>query len=1352
VADPTITVRGRSDFSAVQSGLGKLRATAVAAVAGVAAAGAAAAREAVNQQREVARSAAALGANPEQQKRLGKIAGRLYGQAYGESFAEVAGDVEAVKSAFRGLGGRELEDVTRRAIGVADVFQYDLPSAVSTASVAVKSGLAKNATEALDLITRTSQKVPAALRENVLEAVDEYAPFFADLGFTGSQAFATIAAGAAKGQYGIDKVGDSVKEFGIRATDMSTSSVAAYDAIGLNAEDMADRLLAGGTSAQEATRKIIRGLLSIESPSKRANSAIALFGTPIEDLGVKGIPDFLRSLADGQKGLDDFEGAADRAGNTLNDTTAVKLTALKRTVQQAIIDEVGKRALPVLDDLADAGTNIADAWARGGVDAAVREVERLTGAQGRLTPMLEAGQSVLASVEKILRKVGPAALDASDGLGFLASPLSLIDDAFSAIATVVDAIPDGLLALGIQAGAAALILPRLTAAIVATGGAMTTATMSTLSFTAAMRAAGTPAHAAAVGRIGSVAKQAAGIGGILALTSGMSEASAEGTTMSSVLKGAAGGAGIGAMFGPIGALVGAGAGVGLTALTGAFAETTDEAEKTRLELLRTEGLQNAKDDADSLAQALAGVANAYGETSRAAVKASFTGEDGKLDADIAKLRELGVSMDSIVSATLGQADAQRVVDQALAGNIEGLTVRANEAKAAYDLVKMGSREVVDQTGRVIGRQQLSNEQVKVYEDAWRKAKAAVDEASILQGTFGSRIEETGGTIEAYRSKVEGLAEALGLTVRQYRQFPQAVRTEIEAEDLPETARGALRLIERYQGLQRFDRIRAVISAPGVDLTGRQVRTLGRTYGLVPKQVRTLLRLEGVDAAARQARRASEGVKSIEKARPNLDPMVKGVLASLRSAEQGARRGAGNVNRELRDGTRRARADLGPFGASVSAGLGPIRGIAAAGGRGIGGDLKAGIFAGFGGTASALAAEARAAVRAAITAGRQEGKIRSPSRETRYIGEMLGKGLADGMNARRRDAEKNGRDLVAAALAGVTAGSDGVGKSLDKLTRLIEKRIDLKDDQKERQRERAVLRALRDEYAALTKIGKRQDANQRQLDRAKETLKGKVDAANAYAAAIKAGIVGYGGVVGLGQLEDGTVSTSALLDQLRDREADAKRFEALINSLRNKLNPTALQELLDRGLEGGALQTAEAIAAGGDAAIKEINALTSSIATVGGRLGETMRKQFHQAGINAAAGLVAGFEREQAKLDRIAQRLASKLAAAVRKELGIKSPSRVMRGIGEDAMAGLEIGLDDTRARRAGVSVARALETGVARPSLVATVAGGAGGSGETLTLVLTGEAQSDLRSGKSISVQVDVGRAAGVRRLAVGGA
>ncbi|EMX0963630.1 phage tail tape measure protein, partial [Escherichia coli] len=151
--------------------------------------------------------------------------------------------------------------------------------------------------EAVDLMAAGMQKMSAEMRGELPEILHEYSTHFRNMGLSGSETMTLLVSMAQQGKFALDKTGDAVKEFSIRGSDMSKSSVEAYELIGLNAERMSSAIASGGAAAREAMRRTASGLLQIQDPAERANAAIALFGTPIEDLAVDQIPDFLRSLA-----------------------------------------------------------------------------------------------------------------------------------------------------------------------------------------------------------------------------------------------------------------------------------------------------------------------------------------------------------------------------------------------------------------------------------------------------------------------------------------------------------------------------------------------------------------------------------------------------------------------------------------------------------------------------------------------------------------------------------------------------------------------------------------------------------------------------------------------------------------------------------------------------------------------------------------------------------------------------------------------------------------------------------------------------------------------------------------------
>lgn len=298
-----------------------------------------------------------LGATPRQAKKYGKVASQLYAGAWGDSMGDVNDAVSSVVSSVGGLRNASTADIrelTTSAIGFADAFEIDVARAAQVAGQMVRTGLVKNASQAMDLLFTSMQNVPANVREDVLDAADEYGPFFESMGIAGRDAMNMLVAGAEKGMYGIDKTGDAVKEFTIRATDGSDQTQTAFKTIGVNADEMANRLLAGGDTAKGAFDKIVNGLLSIKDPQERANTAIKLFGTPMEDLSVNEIPQFLKQLANTDDKLGKVQGAAKRATDELGDNAASAVTTFKRKLENDFVGFLGEEVIPKASALYDA--------------------------------------------------------------------------------------------------------------------------------------------------------------------------------------------------------------------------------------------------------------------------------------------------------------------------------------------------------------------------------------------------------------------------------------------------------------------------------------------------------------------------------------------------------------------------------------------------------------------------------------------------------------------------------------------------------------------------------------------------------------------------------------------------------------------------------------------------------------------------------------------------------------------------------------------------------------------------------------------------------------------------------------
>ena len=657
--------------------------------------------------------------------------------------------------------------------------------------------------------------------------------------------------------------------------------------------------------------------------------------------------------------------------------------------------------------------------------------------------------------------------------------------------------------------------------------------------------------------------------------------------------------------------------------------------------------------------------------------------------------------------------------------ITGAAQRATKEVAALALQQKGGIEA----GRTLG---IASKDLVGYLLGNEKATRRVNEAMRLKNI----------TTQQEADAVGKLDQVLGNQRRQYQQQAEAVGNvaiasgklgralgdikgrgaivaKVEQKGFPETERGLGRLLVGLDKVRSKRQIQAVIKALGIDATVKGVRKV----------------IEAIEAA--------------RQTRGDLPKFERGVRGSVDAATREGKRGGEGLKRLIEGPLRRTSGDVPKLSPDLQAAINRANAIASSGGQGVGSALKSGVLVGMSGLGSALASRAASAVSFAIAAARAAAKAKSPSREMMLLGKDMSDGLVIGIAKRAAEQKKAGKDAVLALLSGVTSGASGAQRSLDKITKLIEKRIKGKG---EAARERATRKHLKDEYAAITQNAKAQDKLNGKLKTAVDRLKAAVQARRDYAAAVKSGIVEFGNITQLGQNEDGTVSLSTLLQQGRDRLSQARRFADLIQSLSGRLNRTSLQQLIDAGVSGG-LATAEALAAGGDAAITETNAIAAELARVGQQLGTRTAGHFHDAGVRTAQGLVRGLESQERKLDKVARRLARKLAQAVREELGIRSPSRAFEKIGGQTVRGLELGLDETRARRAGAQLATAVQDGFKRPQLTTAapvpVAGAAGswGGPRELTLTLSADTMSALEQGRVYTTRVNLSQGAGGKRV-----
>lgn len=276
---------------------------------------------------------ASTGATGEELDKLMESSLNIFASSSAESLNDVATGMTAVKNAT-GLAGDELEEATNYALALESALGFEVAESSRTASALMKNfGL--TAEEAYNLIVAGAQQ-GANKNGDLMDILNEYSAQYAALGLSADEFMSSLVEGAEAGVFSIDKVGDAVKEFNIRAKDGSETSAEAFELLGMNAEDMTARFAAGGETARTAFFEVVTVLDSMSDPMEKNTAAVGLFGTMYEDLEANLLP-ILASIEGGTVNMhgaletvtNDAQSLSDKwqqAGNSIQTafTTAVE--------------------------------------------------------------------------------------------------------------------------------------------------------------------------------------------------------------------------------------------------------------------------------------------------------------------------------------------------------------------------------------------------------------------------------------------------------------------------------------------------------------------------------------------------------------------------------------------------------------------------------------------------------------------------------------------------------------------------------------------------------------------------------------------------------------------------------------------------------------------------------------------------------------------------------------------------------------------------------------------------------------------------------------------------------------------
>jgi hypothetical protein len=153
----------------------------------------------------------------------------------------------------------------------------------------------------------------------------------------------------------------------------------------------------------------------------------------------------------------------------------------------------------------------------------------------------------------------------------------------------------------------------------------------------------------------------------------------------------------------------------------------------------------------------------------------------------------------------------------------------------------------------------------------------------------------------------------------------------------------------------------------------------------------------------------------------------------------------------------------------------------------------------------------------------------------------------------------------------------------------------------------------------------------------------------------------------------TVTAASIIAADSADVAKAKEFDHLLRRLvAEGLNEDDVAQIAVKGPD--AIDYAKQLAKATPAQIRKLNRNDKTRKATANDVGTFLAKQYDQAGVNAARGLVNGLLSQEKTVEAAADRIAAAMVRQMKKRLGIKSPSRVAFDIAAYVGQGAELGL------------------------------------------------------------------------------
>jgi phage-related minor tail protein len=358
--------------------------------------------------------AAATGTASNEMGKYKDMINDVYKDNFGESINDVAEAMATVNQNMSYLDDSALQRCTEYAYTLSDTFGVDVAESTRAADSLIKN-YGVSAREAFNLMTQGMQS-GLNFSDELFDNIDEYSVQFKKLGLDAEDMFSVFANGAQNGAFNLDKIGDAVKEFSIRAIDGSDTTKQGFEALGMNADEMAQKFGAGGKTAKEAFNEVIEGLASMDDPVAQSAAGVNLFGTMWEDLG----PQVITSMSTASDAIDKSRESVEGLVNVKYDTLSGALGGLWRTIQVDVLQPIGNQLIPYVTKGISVIQKFTDKWNKLG-PATQKTVVKFAAVATSVGPVLMGFGKISTGISTVISnfgKVGGAITRLTGASGF----------------------------------------------------------------------------------------------------------------------------------------------------------------------------------------------------------------------------------------------------------------------------------------------------------------------------------------------------------------------------------------------------------------------------------------------------------------------------------------------------------------------------------------------------------------------------------------------------------------------------------------------------------------------------------------------------------------------------------------------------------------------------------------------------------------------------------------------------------------------------------------------------------------------------------------------------------------------